>query len=645
MALSNLRREFAVAVGAAEAAIRINTDEIADCIRTLTEVARQYNWQLRVWDHTAGTVWYNGTPPPATESAAETKKNALADILAAQQGPPGPLQTLLNFLNEPPRPDVTHPGEVQPTILVMLNFHTMFETQRASMSSAVQHLVRDKVADHPLFQKLKGTLAQHGIGGDADTGKFLVGVMPAEAKLPPEIEPLFRVIAHELPDQEELEHIFDGIPMPTTADGKPVVTAAVRRQACRHALGLTRMQAEGVFSACVVQHGHRPDFATILPRFVWQAKSDILNKEGLVELYTGTETYDQIVGLRGLKEALSELLDPDEYDPDDPELRSRGVCLVGPPRTGKSLTAKALGNQKGRPTLLCNPGNLLGEYVGNTERNTRKFFQLVRAHAPCIVVIDEVEKVMPSPRAGAGGDNGVSQRLAGTFMTQLQDIKEDVFWVFTANSTDELHEAFLADERVDQVFYVPMPRPEQRAAGWKMYIERFFPAQVKGKKFPRHLSTSFPEVLASFRQGQPEGEVSWVDRFVAALLCLGEKEREDAIQQLSQENSQLAQEVAKAMFRDDGWTIARIKAVCRMARKRKKSLTQIARTKRSGLSTKLARAVQRLERWAADDPDVVNAETGEPHVQDEEEDEDERHAPQQANGAGKVRRSVRRLDR
>jgi len=654
MALASLRKEFGVAVGAAEQAIRVNTDELDDAISTIGEVCKQHGWELRVWDHVSGTIWHNGEPPKKdVPGGALTKKQALMADLNSPEGPTTPLQELLGFLAETPRPDTEDKGEVVPVVLVMKNFHLLFERDRGPAVAAVQHLVADKVGDHALYNKqdsnkqpsyMRQLMDQFGIEPESDTGKFIVGLMPAQAQLPPEVSPLFKVIEHELPDEEELGVILDGIvPSGEAAQDEdgPAISKSVRKRVCKHARGLTRLQAEGVFSACMVQNGKKQNFEEILPKYVWEHKSRILNREGLVTLYGGKETFDDVVGLHGAKEIFKDLLAPDKYDPDNPDLRSKGAALVGPPRTGKSLIAKACNGTLDLPVLMCDPGSLMGGFVGDTERNTRKFFQIVRAHAPCIAVIDEVEKVMPSARGGEH-DSGVGKRMAGQFMTQMQDIQEPVFWVFTANGVEDLHEAFLADDRVDTVIYVHMPGPAQRAAGWKMYIQKFFPAEVRGKAFPHHLTTEFDEVLGEFKKTKKVNALEWANKFIAALLCLHGAEREAALARLAKQDDNVFTTVSNQLVDDADWTLARIKAVCRLARKRNRSLAQIAKMM-PRYSAKLEKSIRRLENWAEDE--AVDSETGEAYVRPE----DQPDAPAGSGGkvkttrSGKVKRKVRRV--
>src|ERR1019366_4251207 len=200
MPRTSFSKAFGVAIGSGECAIRINSDEIDDAIKTITEVAKKHKWELRVWDDTVGTIWYNGTAVINTAGAPGTKSSVMQDSLQASlqgmsspAGAPNTLNVLLEFLDEMPKPDLGAPGEIKPVILLMKNFHLAFETsKRGPVVSAVQHLITDKVNDHPRYKDFAEKLDKAGIDSDSDTGKFIVGIMPLEARLPPEVSPLFK---------------------------------------------------------------------------------------------------------------------------------------------------------------------------------------------------------------------------------------------------------------------------------------------------------------------------------------------------------------------------------------------------------------------------------------------------------------------
>lgn len=654
MALKSLRKEFGVAVGAGESAIRIDTDEIDDALKTIQEVCKKHQWEMRVWDACVGTVWWHGKPPDKVAAATPppTLKNP-GDLLNSMgganfQGPPNAVQALMEFLHEPGQPDKANKGEVRPVVLIVKNFHLAFEKERALVSAVVQHVVGDKVQDHRDYAaKLQKDLYEpNQIAGDSDTGKFLVGLMPGEAKLPAEVAPLFKLIEHELPDEAELSEILDGISPAEDNDDEDNaggLSDSDRKKVCKYALGLTRLQAEGVFGASLVTH------QKVVPSYVWQQKSYILNKEGLVSLYQGTEKFRDVVGSKGLKDLLKDLLKADEWEPDNPKLRSKGLALVGPPRTGKTLTAKAAGNELGLPTLMIDVGALFGGFVGDTERNTRRMFQVVRAHAPCIAVIDEVEKVMPAAK-GNDGSGGVGKRMAGTFMTQLQDIQEHVFWVFTANGVEELHEAFLADDRVDGVVYVHMPGPDQLAAGWKMYLKESFPAEIGGETYPGYVETDLPGLLKELKAAKKVNPSEWAKRLLPAVMCVTRgDDRVAALKKVGAVDDNVAQTLTGLVIDDSTWTLARVKAVCRLSRKRGRSISEISKMMPRA-QRKLERAIARLEAWAEDE--AIDAETGlayvppePPEIENDEVEDDDEGGRTKASSKGKMRRKIRRLDK
>lgn len=615
MALRSLRKEFAVAVAAGEQAIRINTDEHDDAIKTIAEVCRKYNWQLRVWDQTVGGVRY--LPVEDEEPKAKTAGPA---GLSSDSSSLSHLAEAVWFWQKPADPDPQSEGEVRPFVLVMKNFHLGFEQQRGPLVSVVQHLVGDKIADHPKYkEQLKAQLYDpKDIPGDCNTGKFLVGLMPAEARIPREVEPLFKTLDHELPDLEELLTILEGV-----NGDEPLPGDAVK--VCQHALGLTRLQAEGVFTASIIEK-KRVD-----AEFVWQEKARVLNREGLVEVYQGQETFNDVVGLTGVKEMLTSLLTPDEAEPDNPDVRGKGILLVGGPGVGKSLIAKAAGNSLGLPMLQAHPGNLMGEFVGTTERNTRKLFQVLKAMAPCLTLIDEVEKVMPSARGG-DHDSGVGRRMAGTFMTQMNDMTEPVYWLFTANSVEDVHEAFFRAERVDGVFYVPLPTPEQRASAWAYYIKKFFPAEINGKPFARHVQLDVPALLDEADAQEVGQDAAWIDQVATALMSVKQPERDNWLNDLT---TDAAARVRAKFVDDEGWTPAEIRACCRLSRLLKEPPGRTARRVRP-VSVSAKASLDALEKWAENA--ALDAETGELYA---------KPTPAQASkaaGGGKVRRTVRTLN-
>ncbi len=236
------------------------------------------------------------------------------------------------------------------------------------------------------------------------------------------------------------------------------------------AAGLTRYEAENAFALSLVRHQR------VVPSVVFEQKSQMLKKSGLLTLYQGTEKFSDLGGLEALKAFCVRSLRRDRQLAS--ESRPRGVLLLSPPGCGKSAFAKSLGNETGRPTLVLDVGGLLGSLVGQSEQNVRQALRIADAMAPCVLFVDELEKALSG--VNSQGDSGVSSRLFGTLLTYLNDHTSDVYFVGTSNDISRLPPEFARAERFDGVFMIDLPAQKEREAIWRMYLEKFgLPADQK----------------------------------------------------------------------------------------------------------------------------------------------------------------------
>jgi len=318
-------------------------------------------------------------------------------------------------------------------VLVLQNFHRFLQS-----AEVIQALARQVIAGK-------------------QNRTFVVILSPA-VSLPTELEKLFVVLEHELPSREQLHEIAQGIAteegeLPQGHELELVLDAAA---------GLTRYEAENAFSLSLVRCGR------ITPAAIWDIKTQTLKKSGLLSLYRGGEDFSSLGGLTALKAfCRRSLLQPSR----NPKKRPRGVMLLSPPGCGKSQFAKALGAETGRPVLILDVGSLLGSLVGQTEQRTREAIRTIEAMAPCVVMVDEVEKAF----AGVSGssDSGVSARMFGTFLTWLNDRTSDVYVVCTANDVTKLPPEFTRAGRFDAVFFVDLPSRAEKDSIWQLYLAEY----------------------------------------------------------------------------------------------------------------------------------------------------------------------------
>jgi hypothetical protein len=299
----------------------------------------------------------------------------------------------------------------------------------------------------------------HQIQQGKNSRTFVVILSPL-VQIPVELEKQFIVLEHDLPDKQTLQKIASGIAtekgeMPEGPDLARLLDAAA---------GLTRFEAEGAFSLSLVRQGK------LTPQDVWELKSGMLKKSGLLTLHRGTERFEDLGGLESLKQFCTRALAGGKKSN---TARPRGVLLLSPPGCGKSAFCKALGNETGRPTLILDIGALLGSLVGQTEQNVRQALRIADAMAPCILMIDEVEKALSGVASSGSTDSGVSARLFGTFLTWLSDHTSDVFVVCTSNDVSKLPPEFGRAERFDGVFFLDLPSPQEKAKIWPIHLQRY----------------------------------------------------------------------------------------------------------------------------------------------------------------------------
>jgi hypothetical protein len=401
----SLIERFGEYVRACFTGLWIESHEHQDALMAMAQLCRQEHWRLATWN---------------------IEQGLRVDGSAVEGGGSDPLAAI-RAVNSLATADGT-------AILVLQNFHRFLQS-----AEIVQ------------------ALAQQVLAGKQN--RTIVVVLSPVVQLPVELEKLFVVLEHELPDREQLAEIARGIAtedseLPEGSELTTVLNAAA---------GLTRLEAENAFSLSLVRHGR------ITPDAVWELKTQILRKSGSLELHRGQDDFSRLGGLSSLKTFCKRALR--HRDADNSRQRSRGVLLLSPPGCGKSQFCKALGREVDRPVLILDVGSLMGSLVGQSEERTRQALRVIDAMAPCVVMIDEVEKAFAG--VNGSGDSGVSSRMFGTFLSWLNDHESDVFVVCTANDVSKLPPEFGRSERFDGIFFLDLPGQSEKETIWNIYLDLY----------------------------------------------------------------------------------------------------------------------------------------------------------------------------
>jgi hypothetical protein len=394
-------------VNAAFTGLWVQTQEPDEAEREIIRLAQQRKWRLAVWDIAGGLRVPNANATTAGASGAG--ESAAGDPLAALRALPA--------LADP-----------QGSALLLLhNFHRFLNNP-----DVIQTVFTQLVAG-----KQRRT--------------FLV-VLAAVVQIPVELEKLFVVIDHALPDRAQLDRIAREV---TSDSPDDYPKGEELQRVLDAAAGLTRYESEGAFALSLTRHN------AIRPEVLWELKAQSLKKNNLLTLHRGSERFDDLGGLANLKDFCRRALRTSR------RVQPRGILLLGVPGTGKSAFARSLGNETGRPTLLLDVGAMLGSLMGQSEGNLRQALRVADAMSPCLLFVDEIEKALSG--VGGTGDSGVSTRMFGTILTWLSDHTSDVFFVGTSNDISKLPPEFARAERFDGVFFLDVPTAKEKDAIWQMY--------------------------------------------------------------------------------------------------------------------------------------------------------------------------------
>jgi len=150
----------------------------------------------------------------------------------------------------------------------------------------------------------------------------------------------------------------------------------------------------------------------------------------------------------------------------------KGMLLLGVQGCGKSLLAKAVSQEWNMPLLRFDIGKVMGMWLGESEANMRAALQVAEAISPCVLWIDEIEKALAGSNGTNDRDGGTTVRIFGSLLTWMQEKKETVFVVATANSVLNLPPELLRKGRFDEIFFVDLPDEATRANIFDIHCRR-----------------------------------------------------------------------------------------------------------------------------------------------------------------------------
>ena len=193
--------------------------------------------------------------------------------------------------------------------------------------------------------------------------------------------------------------------------------------------------------------------------------------------------FSDVAGEDEAKESLAEVVDylhnPDKYTQAGASM-PKGILLVGPPGTGKTMLAKAVAGEAGVPFFSISGSEFVEMFVGMGASKVRDLFRQAKEKAPCIVFIDEIDAIgQKRSSGGVSGGNDEREQTLNQLLTEMDGFEENtgVMILAATNRPESLDPAWTRPGRFDRRVPVELPDLQGREAILKVHAKKIKTAE------------------------------------------------------------------------------------------------------------------------------------------------------------------------
>lgn len=298
---------------------------------------------------------------------------------------------------------------------------------------------------------------------------IIVGTDPFGTAIPEPLQRVFLPVKFSMPGEslikKQLDYIIDsakGNPKfqtPSKADRNLLVSAAK---------GMTEQEIQNSFAYSIVKTG-----GTLDPKLVSKRKAVEVEKTAGLKIGNYLQTLKELKGYDTVRDfVLGTVENP----------MAKGVMLLGPPGVGKTTFARAIGSEVKKIVFEMEMAELFGGLLGDTERLVRTAVDVIKANAPCILFVDEIEKGLAGVNSQGDTSGGTTKRAMSQFLKFLSDGRpEGIYVIATCNDITSLAPEWIRPGRWDSApFFLDLPSATVQTEIWNHYTSLYELPKKKG---------------------------------------------------------------------------------------------------------------------------------------------------------------------
>jgi SpoVK/Ycf46/Vps4 family AAA+-type ATPase len=292
--------------------------------------------------------------------------------------------------------------------------------------------------------------------------------------IPTQLTRLFKLIDYGLPNRNEIlsciNETINNIKAVSLKQNKQckIPTQKELNNLVNSCLGLTIQEIQETVIESFIK------FKEANLDFITQKKVESIQKSGVLDYKIPNTTLEDIGGNEVIKQWLLEMKELFSDEAKEFGLKKpKGYLSVGVPGAGKTCLAEAFAGTMHMPLLSLSMGRIMSRFVGESERKIMQALDVAKASAPCVLLIDEVEKALGGINSSNNTDGGVTARVFMEILKFLNDNDYGVYIIMTSNDVSQLPPELTRQGRLDAKWFFDFPKENERKEIFKIHFSKY----------------------------------------------------------------------------------------------------------------------------------------------------------------------------